>query len=52
MPSGIGMFSLTSFIEVDSYRRFGMSASSFSPSCSRPFSLMGDDVAVHLSKVT
>ena len=41
VPSGIGMSSLSSFVHVDSYWRFKMSALSFGSSCSLPFSLRG-----------
>ena len=41
VPSGIRMSSLSSFVPVDSYWRFKMSAFSFGSSCSLPFSLRG-----------
>ena len=41
VPSGIGMSSLSSFVQLESYWQFRMSALSFGSSCSRPFSLRG-----------
>ena len=41
VPSGIVMSHLSSFVQVEPYWQFRMSALSFGSSCSRPFSLRG-----------
>ena len=46
VPSEIGMSSLSSFVHVDSYWQFKMSALSFGSSCSLPLFLKGCNAAI------